>query len=146
MAATAEQKAQVQRMCALSVSDTTYTDTVIGGYVERYPLLDAQGQSPWVWDHSVIPPKKAVNSGWIPTYDLHAAAADIWEEKAAQLAAAFDFSADGANFSRSQAYEQSMKQVRYHRSRRSPTSGTLVKWPEETTDQLGYIVNLPERM
>ena len=38
--------------------------------------------------------------------DLYAAAAEIWDEKAAAVAPNFDFSADGGNFSRSQMYAQ----------------------------------------
>ncbi len=67
-----------------------------------------------------------VNPDWTATYDLHAAAADIWEEKAAILSADYDFTADGATLARSQAYEQAMKQARYHRSRRSPKTITQI--------------------
>lgn len=131
MAATAAQITQVRRMAGIAADDATYTDTVIGGYIETYPLIDADGRDP-------------TDAGWIDTYDLHAAAADILEERAAMLAMEFDFSADGASYHRSQQYEALMKQVRYHRARRTPTSMTLVKWPEERALDTPWIGNLPE--
>lgn len=83
-----------------------YTDEVLSSVIERYPLPDASGVFP-------------EEDGWTPRYDLNAAAADIWAERAAGLAGQYDFSADGASFHRSQAYEQAMKQARYYRSRRA---------------------------
>ena len=144
--ATAAQIAQVRRMAGIAVSDATYTDTVLDGYITTYPLIDERGEPPYTWDTST-PPAQDHNEDWIHTYDLHAAAADVLEERAATLATEFDFSADGANYSRSQQADALMKQCRYHRSRRSPTSGTLVKWPEErevVTSLREWIGNLPE--
>ena len=40
------------------------------------------------------------------TYDLYAAAADIWRQKAAHVADRFDFTADGASFKASQLVAQ----------------------------------------
>lgn len=54
---------------------------------------------------------------WVPTYDLNAAAADLWEERAAELSDKFDFSADGGNFSRNQAHGNALKQASLFRSR-----------------------------
>ena len=71
------------------------------------------------------------NIWWIATYDLNAAAADVWDEKAGTLAANFDFSADGSNFSRSQAYEQALKQAGRYRARRSKTTITMRPDPED---------------
>lgn len=131
MAATAEQIAQVRRMAGIAAGDATYTDTVVGGYIEAYPLIDADGRDP-------------SDAEWIDTYDLHAAAADILEERAVALATSFDFSADGASYHRSQAYEKLMAQCRYHRSRRTPSTVTLVQWPEEDGDAFAWVGNLPE--
>jgi len=94
----------VRRMTG--VADTEYPDTVLAPIIERYPLPDAEGHFPG-------------ESGWTPRYDLNAAAADVWAEKAAGLAGQYDFTADGASFERSQAYEQAMQQARYYRSRRA---------------------------
>lgn len=131
MAATAAQIAQVRRMAGIAAGDTTYTDTVVGGYIEAYSLIDADGLDP-------------ADDDWVDTYDLHAAAADILEERAVALATEFDFTADGATYHRSQQYEALMKQARFHRSRRTPTSITLVKWPEEAAVDQPWIGNLPE--
>lgn len=132
MTATAAQILQLRRMVA-EPTTTTYSDATLTTYIEAYPLLDERGEVPYTWDTATSPPTQDENEDWVPTYDLHAAAADVWEEKAAAEATAFDFGADGATYNRSQRHAQMMAQVRYHRSRRSPTTGTLVKWPEEMT-------------
>lgn len=142
MAATAAQIAQVRRMTG-EPTNTTYSDEVMAGYIETYPLLDALGQEPFTWDTSTEPATQDANESWIATYDLHAAAGDIWEEKAAVVSARFDFSADGGNYSRSQEYDHCMAQARYHRSRRSPKTITQQTWPNEDAD-LSWIGNLPE--
>lgn len=145
MTATAAQKTLLRRMTATSISDTTYTDTVLGEYIERYALLDANGEEPQTLDTSTNPPTWTANTNWIATYDLNAAAADIWEEKAATAAADFDFTADGGNYSRSQVYEQFMKNARHYRSRRSAKTATMHKWPDEDSQlDFGWIGNLPE--
>jgi len=143
MAATAAQIAQFRRMVAETGLDT-YDDRALAEYIEAYPLLDEQGEAPYTWDTATSPPTQDANEDWIPTYDLHAAAGDIWEEKAGVLVTAFDFTADGATYSRSQQYDMMMRQARNHRSRRSPKTGTLIKWPKESAVSQSWIANLPE--
>ena len=144
MSATAEQIAQLRRMVA-EPTEATYDDDSLTEYIEAYPLLDERGEEPYTWDASTEPPTQEANENWIPTYDLHAAAADVWEEKAAGKAGTSDFGADGATFHLSQQYEQYMAQARYHRSRRTATSARLIKWPKENTEQtFAWIGNLPE--
>lgn len=94
----------VRRMTGVTVEE--YSDNNLSSIIERYPLPDANGLFP-------------KEDGWTPRYDLNAAAADVWAEKAAGLAGQYDFTADGASFERSQAYEQAMQQARYYRSRRA---------------------------
>lgn len=106
-------------------TETTYTDEIVAAYIEAYPLTDENGEPPRVDSDTAIGISMA-NPDWTATYDLHAAAADIWDEKASAVAQDFDMDADGANLSRSQAYRQSMNQARYHRSRRSPKTIILV--------------------
>lgn len=123
MAATAAQIARLRRM----VNETTeepYSDDDIQAYIEIYPLEDLRGEGPWI-ESTSTPGQLVENPDWAPTYDLNAAAADLWAEKAGILAADFDFNADGGQYSRSQAYEQAMKQARYFRSRRAPKTITL---------------------
>ena len=106
---------------------TTYSDKTLADYIKRYPLEDARGEGPWI-ESETTPGTLIENPDWTPTYDLNAAAADVWAEKAATPAADFDFSADGGNYSRSQTYEQAMKQSRYYRSRRGIK--TITQRPE----------------
>jgi hypothetical protein len=144
MAATDAQIARLRRLVN-EPDDTTYEDADIAGYIEAYPLRDERGKDPYTWDASATPPEQTANESWIPTYDLNAAAADIWDEKAAILAGDFDFSADGGNYSRSQAYEQAMGRVKYFRGRRRAKTGVVRMDPPPggQTDTL-WIGNLSE--
>lgn len=130
MAATAEQIARLRRMAGES-NPTTYSDSDIAAYIERYPILDALGNDPWV-ESETTPTTLIANPDWTATYDLNAAAADLWAEKAAGLAARYDFSTQGQSFSRSQGYEMAQKQSRYYRSRRAV--GTIAMRPEPKPD------------
>lgn len=120
MAATAAEIAKVRRM-VVEPTPTTYNDAAIKGYIEAHPLPDDLGRRPWT--KTVL----AMNSltetpatDWTPTYDLNAAAADIWDEKAAALVA------NGAIYETDSAHLQAMRQVRYYRSRRSPLTIEMV--------------------
>jgi hypothetical protein len=113
---TAAQIAQLRRMVA-EPTQTTYADAALTTIIESYPTMDELGQMPYYWS-SAVPPVKTANTNWIATYDLNAAAAQIWEEKAAVPAADFDMTADGANLARSQVYEQAMKQARHYAAKR----------------------------
>jgi len=133
---TAAQISQLRRMTA-EPTTATYSDATLTTYIEAYPHIDQYGETPLdVWG--------VANAEWTPTYDLAAAAANIWEEKAGAVAAKFDFSANGGQYTQSQQYEQFMKQCRYYRSRRMPTTSTMVKSPEEMIGDESYIGNLPE--
>lgn len=136
MTATASQISHLRRMVA-EPTTTTYSDATLTEYIERYPHLDAWGRSP-LDDYGVA------NSDWTATYDLNAAAGDVWEEKASAVSSKFDFKADGGDYSQSQQYEQYMKQCRYYRSRRLPSTVMLVKYPEESQSDESWIGNLPE--
>jgi hypothetical protein len=133
MTATAAQIAQVRRMVA-EPDATTYASFLIQNFIEAHPLRDECGNDPYTWDDSTTPPTKDENEDWVPTYDLNAAAADIWDEKAAWLAGKYDFAADGGTYHRSQAYEQAAKMARYYRSRRHPKTWKLTMEPKVETD------------
>jgi hypothetical protein len=90
----------------------TYLDAQLADLIARYPLIDASGYEP-------------DDLGWSPTYDLNAAAASLWRRKQAQMATAFDFSADGGDFKRSQAFDMAGKMARYYQSLAAPHSLTL---------------------
>jgi hypothetical protein len=128
MTVTAAMIAQVRRMTA-EPTVTPYSDAAIQGYIEAYPCLDERGEMPYILDTTVRPPTQDDNPDWIPSYDLAAAAADIWEEKAAALAAGFDFTTDGGSYHRSQAYQQAQAQARHYRARRKPQTIKQVMHP-----------------
>lgn len=83
--------------------ESTYTNEVLSEYLAAWPLVDDKGRT-------------STNTNWTEAYDLHAAAADIWEEKAATFQTKHDFSADGASFSSSQLYQTAMQNAKHHRA------------------------------
>lgn len=139
MTATAAQIAELRGMVA-EPTTTTYSDTALQGKIEKHPRVDVRGQEPHTW-LLTSPPTMTANTQWIPTYDMHAAAADVWQEKAAALADRFDASADGATLSRSQVYKQAMSQVAYHSARCKIRSVTSIKHPREAVLQDGLAFN-----
>jgi hypothetical protein len=136
MTVTAAQISQLRRMVG-EPTTATYDDATLTAYIERYPHIDQWGESP-------LDDYGEANTEWEATYDLSAAAADVWEEKAGAVASKFDFAANGGNYHQSQQYEQMMKQCRHYRARRMPTTSTLVKHPKEWASDESWIGNLPE--
>ena len=116
MPATAEQIAELRRMIAEPTS-TTYTDAILEDLLNRYPVRDALGE-PALASDGGIPPTLSERDEWIQTYDLHAAAVQIWQEKAATSAGCFDVAADGTSLNRSQIHDAYMRQAQYHGARR----------------------------
>jgi len=111
---------------------TTYSDAVLAGMIEKYMMMDQNGMDALYVDYSTTPPSFALETTWMPTYDLNAAAADVWAEKAAKLTEKFDFAADGGNYSQSQAYAMAQKQANYYLSRRKCKSINVIKYPVES--------------
>lgn len=103
MSATSTQIARLRRMVA-EPTTTIYSDGDLAAIIEEYPLRDGAD------------------------YDLNAAAAAVWDEKAAALAARYDVSADGATHALSQKHAHAQAQSRHYRSRRRP--GTIRLRPE----------------
>lgn len=124
--------ARLRRLVAEPSTDT-YTDLDLSEYIGRYPLADASGNAP-------------TDTGWTGNWDLNQAAADVWEEKAAAVAANFDFAADGGDYKRSQAYAQAMQQARNFRAKRQTGTFTMVATPLPVgaTRLDGYLGNLAE--
>jgi len=135
---TAAQIATVRRLTA-EPTTTTYSDALITTMIEAYPHMDEYGEAP-------LDDDGVANADWTPTYDLNAAAADIWNEKASAVAHRVNFAADGGNYSMSNMFEQYMKQSRYFRSRRMPSTARMVKSPKEWNSESddSWIGNLPE--
>jgi hypothetical protein len=138
MSATAEQLAQLRRM-VVEPTSTTYSDALLEGFIEKHPMMDELNQEPYSWLQTGGIPTQVANEFWIPTYDLNAAAAEIWSEKASLLTTFTDFNADGGNYSDSQQYDQAMKQARFYLSRRSAMTIKQIKWPPERS---GYNADL----
>ena len=123
---------QLRRMVAEPTQDT-YTDSMLGSYLARYPLPDGTGALP-------------TDTAWTGAWDSALAAAEIWNEKAAAFAADFDFSADGGDYKRSQVYKQMLDIARTFRARRQ--TGALVlkaqPKPELAPGAYDWIGNPPE--
>ncbi len=117
MTAAAEDITQVRRMAA-ETTLANYSDSDIAAVIERYAVIDSEGYFP-------------DDDDWAETYDLNAAAADLWAEKAAAVAANFDFSADGASFSRSQEFDMATRMSAFYRSRRKMKAVRMIQSPHE---------------
>ena len=104
---------------------TPYTDDILTSYIEEHPVMDTAG-------HEQYDADGVLDADWVATYDLHWAAADIWEEKAAAVQTYYSFSADGGNYSQDQLYQTAMEQARFHLARRRPGSRDTHKSPVET--------------
>jgi hypothetical protein len=111
MGASADQISTIRRWVSEPLT-TTYSDLLLTAIIEKYKLTDAAGYDPTL-------PDGTANTAWTETYDLHAAAAQIWEEKGATNANKMDFSVEGGGFKASQLQENAMKMSRYHASRRA---------------------------
>lgn len=122
MAATDAQVTQLRRMIA-EPTETNYDSDTLKGIIEAHPLTDSAGYEPLLEDG-------AVNEEWSATYDLHAAAAEIWQEKAANVAHQFDFDSGDGDFRASQKHKQAMEQARFHLSRRSARMVRLQPQPK----------------
>ncbi len=129
MTATAAMIAKVRLMVNEPDDTNGYTDALLTTDIETYPLIDERGEVPFTWDTSTSPPTQDANEDWIVTYDLHAAAALVWEEKAGAKAHLYTFRADGGNYNRTDVHKMFMENARYHLSRRSPNNITAFVWP-----------------
>ena len=109
---------RLRRMINENDDSNGYTDEVLSSYIVLWPAIDSEGRS-------------SDEDNWTESYDLHAAAADLWEEKAAKVSANHDFSADGSSFSANQMYTNAMEMAGHHRARQKPTSKKVAKRPTE---------------
>lgn len=125
MTVTPEHIARLRRMVA-EPDSTTYTDYDLKTVIARYPVTDDNGQEPYDGTTGARPPAPVVNPYWLPTYDLARAAAEVWDEKAAALAAKFDFSEDGQSFRQSQQHAHAVQQAVYWLKRRRVGAVELV--------------------
>lgn len=138
MAVTETMIAQLRRMVN-EAAITTYTDAILTALLEARAVNDSRGIEPTILDFSTTPPTPKTNINWIPTYDLPATAADVWEEKAAAVACDFSFQADGSTMNRDQVYAQYMRQAQRYRSQSRPGSIKMIATTRERT-QWGDVV------
>lgn len=118
----------------------TYSDDYLRFKLEKHALVDRNGREPLVYDRQYVnidtPPNPIPNPYWEPTYDPHAAAAEIWDEKAAAVAHEFDYSDAGLSAQRTQRYDHFLAQARYHRSRRSINTIRVQPFSSASEDSL----------
>lgn len=89
---------------------------VTGSAAPTWPVLDGlPRESTVITDGTVI--WMDAGSRWAPTWDLASAAAAGWEQKAAQVAHRFTFSADGQRFDRSQVHAMCLDMADRYRRR-----------------------------
>ncbi len=87
-------QSHIDRVRGLSGADPTeYSDSVIEGVIEMYKVRDGDGLNPG-------------DTGYVDTYDLFTAAAEIVERRSAAAAAEYDVNADGSGLMRSQVTQQ----------------------------------------
>ncbi len=114
---TADMITQLRRMTAEPLTSDTYAQADLSAIIARYPLNDAAGHKP-------------TDTLWTGAWDLNRAAADVWDEKAAAVAGAFDFAADGGDYKRSQLYAQYAQSARRYRAMRQTGALVLIATPE----------------
>lgn len=136
--------AQLRRMIA-EPTEAVYTDELLESIITDYALPDSYGEDPtirsWVEGQLI----ETENENWSGRFDLNAAAAQIWSEKAAAVAERFDFTADGATLHTSQEYNQAVSMSKFYEVRASARTIKLVtvKVPDTQTD-FPWVGNLPE--
>jgi len=109
MALTSGQLATIKRRSAESDNDYVSDEDIQLIADESGLIVDSDGNDPEA-------------TGYTETYDLNATAAEVWREKAGMVASGFDFTAEGASFTRSQMYDQFMKMATYRASMMSNLS------------------------
>ena len=115
--------AMLRRLAAEPTAET-FSDADLAAILERRTLDDGRGccGAAGAGDGTDGAGTDGAGTGGAAGFDLYAAAADVWEQKAAALAQDFDFTADGADFRRSQAHAHALSMARLFRARRAPRS------------------------
>jgi uncharacterized protein with WD repeat len=114
-----------------------YSDDELETYIESWAVDDEFDNKALILDYSTTPYSYITNTSWVPTYDLNAAAAEIWEEKAADIQDEFDFSAEGGNYTRSQKYQQAINMASRYKSHSKAKSVLMHKYPKEHNTDFG---------
>lgn len=69
------------------------------------------------------------------SYDINAAAADVWQTKANHASASFDFSTDNHTVNRSKVFENYQKMANYYRSLSKEGAGGSLEMTRKDTEQ-----------
>ncbi len=98
------------RLRSMTAADTApvLSDAQLTELLALSRLADSAGEAP-------------LSALWLPSYDLNRGAAEGWRWKAAAVTGAYDFTADGATYNRSQMREACEKQAAQY-ARRVVTS------------------------
>ena len=144
MTATATQIAEIRRLVN-EPTDSVYTDNLIKAIIENYPKIDELGTDPYYYVYVDGVQTKTTTTGWIPTYDIYAAASQIWYEKAATFAGSFDFNADGGDYTQSQEYTHAKSMGDNFMARSSIKTIHQFVAIDEAPANLSWIGNLPEQ-
>jgi len=112
---------RLRRMVA-EPTEATYTDADLIAMLKEFPTARNVGQNNWIANSSLVD---------VVVWDVHAAAARIWEEKVAALIGqgAYDIDADGQTLHRDQKLQQYRTQVAYHTARRRVRSVKILVAP-----------------
>jgi hypothetical protein len=112
---------RLRRMTA-EPTETLYTDEDLRLLLQEFPTAQKVGQNAWVANSSLVN---------VTVWDIHAAAARIWEEKVASLIGqgSYDIDADGQTLHRDQKLQQYRTQLAYHTARRRVRSVKIVAFP-----------------
>lgn len=131
MAATAAQLATLKRYTNEDGSGDVYTGDLLTSILESYPVSDSDGNEP-------------DESNWTATYDLHAAAAQIWGEKAATLVCKVDSNLPGGgSYRNSQLLDNAVKMEKWHKARARARGIRFTAYPKPTDDRV-WVGNLDE--
>jgi len=126
-------------------TETTYTDEVLTTIIESFPMMDERGVAPYYYDVTTNPPTQVAVVGWYPTWDKNAAAAAVWEEKAAAVAQDFDYPTyQGGTYQQSRVYQSYLRQARYYAAKRQIKTGKGIPSPSRNRYGDLYIANLAE--
>jgi len=112
---------RLRRMVA-EPTEATYTDADLIALIKAFSTARNVGQNNWIANSSLVD---------VVVWDLHAAAARIWEEKTAALIGqgSYDIEADGQTLHRDQKLQQYRMQVAYHTARRRVRSVKILVAP-----------------
>lgn len=94
-------KTRLARLCA-ATSEPVLEPEELDDLVAEAKRVDDAGRHP-------------EDAAWVPTWDLHYAAALGWDLKAAKAAGSFDFETGGSAYRRSQVLRHCQEMARTHR-------------------------------